>query len=31
MLFAEDGNILKAFEASILKSIQEREAKICDT
>ena len=31
MLFAEDGNVAKAFEESILRSIVERKAKICDT
>jgi len=31
VLFAEDGNVTKAFEESILRSIAEREAKICET
>ncbi|SKC37573.1 hypothetical protein SAMN02194393_00295 [Maledivibacter halophilus] len=31
MLFAHDGNIDKAFKDSIINSIKEREAKICET
>ncbi len=31
MLFAENGDVAKAFEESILRSVAEREAKICDT
>ena len=31
MLFAHDGNVEKAFKDSIMNSVKEREAEICDT
>jgi len=31
MLFAHDGNIEAAFKNSIVKSLEERKAKLCET